>query len=112
MMAPSHAATGLLAGVLTTAAMAPVMAVGPPELLAGAAIGAGAALLPDIDHTDSTVAHAHGPVTRWLAHGARWLSAKVYRRTLTRNDAAADGAHRFLWHTPAAAAATGAVVAT
>ncbi|MDT0304269.1 metal-dependent hydrolase [Streptomonospora wellingtoniae] len=110
MMAPSHAATGLLTGVLTTAAMAPVMAVGPAELLAGAAIGAGAALLPDIDHTESTVARAHGPVTRGLAHGARWISVEVYRRTTTPKDTAADGAHRFLWHTPAAAAATGAAV--
>ncbi|GAB3456566.1 metal-dependent hydrolase [Streptomonospora sediminis] len=110
MMAPSHAATGLLAGVLTTAAMAPVMAVGPMELLAGAAVGAGAALLPDIDHPGSTVARSHGPLTRLLADGARRVSAAVYYRTLTPRDTVADGTHRFLWHTPAAAAATGAVV--
>ncbi|GAA4887392.1 metal-dependent hydrolase [Streptomonospora salina] len=110
MMAPSHAATGLLVGVLTTAAMAPAMSVGPPELLAGAALGAGAALLPDIDHPDSTVARAHGPLTRGLAHGARWVSAEIHRRTATPEDAVADGAHRFLWHTPVAAVATGVLV--
>ncbi|WP_017591503.1 metal-dependent hydrolase [Nocardiopsis potens] len=109
-MAPSHAATGLLAGVLATAAAAPFMAVGPMELAAGAAIGAGAALLPDIDHPGSTATTSQGPLTRVLSAGARRLSAWVYHATLTRADTVADGEHRYLWHTPAAALATGAAV--
>ncbi|MFC3522844.1 metal-dependent hydrolase [Streptomonospora nanhaiensis] len=110
MMAPAHAATGLLAGVLATHAMSPLMDVGPLEVAAGAAIGAGAALLPDIDHPGSTVARAHGPLTAWLSRAARWASTETYYRTLTRHDTVADGAHRFLWHTPAAALATGLAV--
>src|SRR5690606_41513753 len=84
LMAPSHAATGLLAGVLATAAVAPFMAVGPMELAAGAAIGAGAALLPDIDHPNSTATGSQGPLTRLLSAGARQFSAWVYHATLTR----------------------------
>ncbi|MDA0565705.1 metal-dependent hydrolase [Streptomonospora sp. S1-112] len=106
-MAPAHAATGLLAGVLATGAVSPFMAVGPLEVAAGAAIGAGSALLPDLDHPGSTAARAHGPLTGWLSRGARWASREVYYRTLTPADAPADGAHRFLWHTPAAALAVG-----
>ncbi|MDA8371785.1 MAG: metal-dependent hydrolase [Nocardiopsaceae bacterium] len=109
-MAPSHAATGLLTGVLATAALSPVMAVGPLELGAGAVIGAGAALLPDIDHPGSTATRSQGPVTWLLSAGARRLSAAVYRRTRTRADTAADGEHRYLWHTPVAAVVTGGLV--
>ncbi|MFD0804344.1 metal-dependent hydrolase, partial [Streptomonospora algeriensis] len=111
MMAPSHAATGLLAGLLTTA-LSPLADAGPLELAAGAAVGAGAALLPDVDHPASTVTRFQGPITRLVSAGARRASAEVYHRTATSADAAQDGEHRYLWHTPAAALAVGAATGT
>ncbi|WP_338011663.1 metal-dependent hydrolase [Streptomonospora alba] len=112
MMASSHAATGLIAGLLATAALSPVFGAGPVELAAGAAVGAGAALLPDVDHPASTVTRFQGPVTRLVSAGARWISAAVYHRTATAADTARNGEHRHLWHTPAAALAAGAALGT
>lgn len=69
MMARSHA---LSASCLWLAgAPAVVAAAGhhlpAGELVASAAVCAGAALLPDIDSPESTIAYAGGPLTRWIA---------------------------------------------
>ncbi|WP_067966002.1 metal-dependent hydrolase [Nocardiopsis trehalosi] len=111
-MAPSHAATGLLAGVLATAALSPLTPAGPLDYTAAAAIGAGAALLPDIDHPRSTATRSQGPLTAALSWLARRASAAVHHRTRTAADAATDGMHRHLWHTPAAALALGLAAGT
>ncbi|MFC3994420.1 metal-dependent hydrolase [Nocardiopsis sediminis] len=111
-MAPSHAATGAAAGVAATLATAPLtgMRADAWVLATGALIGAGAALLPDIDQPGSTAARSQGPVTGLAAAGAQALSAWAYRRTRTPNDARSTGTHRYLFHTPAFAVALGTVV--
>ncbi|MEU1508127.1 metal-dependent hydrolase [Kitasatospora sp. NPDC005748] len=66
MMGHSHAVSG---GLLFAAASGhlPVELVGPgfgpADLLMGTVLCAGAALLPDLDHHDSTLAHFLGPVS-------------------------------------------------
>ncbi|MFC4561677.1 metal-dependent hydrolase [Nocardiopsis mangrovi] len=110
-MAPSHAATGAAAGVATTLATAPLTGMHADTwvLATGALIGAGAALLPDIDQPGSTAARSQGPLTGIAAAGAQSLSAWVYRRTRTPQDTRGAGTHRYLFHTPAFALALGLV---
>lgn len=63
-----------LSGALAFAALAPVMHVPAGGYLAtGVAIGAGAGLLPDIDHPDSSVALSFG----FLTNSFSWLVEKV-----------------------------------
>ncbi|WP_337661819.1 MULTISPECIES: metal-dependent hydrolase [Actinoalloteichus] len=107
-----HSTTGLLAGVGTTMALAPLAGVETtvPLLLTGGLVAAGAALLPDIDHDGSTVSRSGGALTALLASGAQSVSRFAYRVTRTRHDLPGDGAHRYLTHTPVAALAVGLVV--
>lgn len=93
MMARSHSLSGCaiwlgaapLVGTLTGRAL------GPGTLALGAGVCAGAALLPDLDHEDGTLAHALGPATRQL----------------TRLVANLSGGHRHATHSLAFAAAAG-----
>ncbi len=67
-MGRTHALSGAaawlaLAPALTDAAGLPI---GAAELLAGAAVAAGAAMLPDLDHPSGGIAGTLGPVTRLL----------------------------------------------
>ncbi|WP_341721505.1 metal-dependent hydrolase [Thermobifida halotolerans] len=112
MMGFSHAATGALAGVAVAAPLTAATGVPPTpvSLLAWAALGAGAALVPDLDHPSSTVTRSQGPVTDLLSRGVRALSLAVYRRTRTPADNS-GGEHRHLVHTPAFAIAVGAAAA-
>jgi membrane-bound metal-dependent hydrolase YbcI (DUF457 family) len=69
MMGRTHAATGAvlyLAGqpLLDMWGVAPTT---PGVLIAGTVAAAGAALLPDLDTTESTASHAVGPVTQLVA---------------------------------------------
>ena len=66
VMGHSHAATGLLVG-LVTAPVAPVS--GPLEVAAWVAVWGGAALLPDLDTGGSSAARMWGPGSRWAAKG-------------------------------------------
>lgn len=65
MMGRTHALTGLAAGTFATYSIhVPLW-----EGVAGVALCAGAAILPDIDHPRSTVSNVYGPLTRafcWL----------------------------------------------
>lgn len=101
MMGPGHALTGA-AGGLVAALLADELAGAPlgtagAVLLAG--LGAGAALLPDLDHERATVSTSFGPFTRVLARGLNRASARVYDRTATVRDEDRDGGHRGLTHT-------------
>lgn len=51
-----------------------VNALTPAELVAGAIICAGAAMLPDLDHPSATIAQTFGPVTWVLSKGVNWIS--------------------------------------
>ncbi|WP_407918379.1 metal-dependent hydrolase [Kitasatospora sp. NE20-6] len=98
-MGHSHA----LGGALVFAGSGPLLLpsligrpLSPGEVLLGTLLSAGAALLPDADHPDGTVAHLLGPVTRLLCRAVGKIS----------------GGHRHATHSLlfAAAATAGAVL--
>src|SRR5262245_16859969 len=66
----THALSGAVAGA---AAGEYVLHLPVPGILILTGLTAGAAVLPDLDHPDSTLAHAFGPLTRLFA----WLVGKV-----------------------------------
>lgn len=87
MMGHSHALSGAVVwlGVAPGLAaltgelvpeLAPVMAraLNPAELIAGAVICAGAAMLPDLDHPSATIAQTFGPVTFALSKAVNFVS--------------------------------------
>jgi membrane-bound metal-dependent hydrolase YbcI (DUF457 family) len=95
MMGRTHAATGVLAGLL----------VGPwvgladlPQLAPFAVATAGYALLPDLDHPSSTATRQFGLVSRGLSLLLRGMSAWLYARTKGPRDEP-GGTHRHLTHT-------------
>ncbi|MFD0471915.1 metal-dependent hydrolase [Nonomuraea thailandensis] len=49
-------------------------ALSPAELIAGAIICAGAAMLPDLDHPSATIAQTFGPLTWGLSKLVSWIS--------------------------------------
>lgn len=79
MMGHTHALSGA-AGWL---ALVPVLdgqeflgatfSLGPGEIVAGALVCAGAALLPDIDHHNSTVTQTYGVVTKLISRVTNWV---------------------------------------
>jgi membrane-bound metal-dependent hydrolase YbcI (DUF457 family) len=76
----THAISGAVTG---TAASLYVLHLPPPQALLMAGLTAGAAVLPDLDHPDSTLAHSFG----FLTHGFAWAVGKV------------SGGHRHGTHT-------------
>ena len=77
MRGESHALTGAAAWLAVTSTSAWAFGVAPqslPDQLAGALLCAGAAMAPDWDHPDGTVAHSLKPFTRWTAEGISAVS--------------------------------------
>ena len=113
MMGPGHAVSGAAVGLYaaTLARDTGLLDIGVPATLLGAALCAGAALLPDLDHPNATVARAFGPASAALARGLNAASAAVYRATKTAVDEDRDGGHRGLTHTGVFAAGLGGAVA-
>ncbi|MBF8190487.1 metal-dependent hydrolase [Nonomuraea sp. K274] len=90
MMGHTHAMTGAIAwlGLAPPLAALPLLnessrfvdigimatALSPAELIAGALICAGAAMLPDLDHPSATIAQTFGPITWGLSKAVAWLS--------------------------------------
>lgn len=113
MLGRSHAlsgAVGWLAGCATVA----VVGVHPQSVTVavGAAVSAGFALAPDIDHPSSTVARTLGPVSRLFAHGVAGLAGAARRGSCDHCRAESDrGGHRAATHTGVFAAVLGVVVA-
>lgn len=98
---PTHAMSGLAAWAAVTA-LASDHAVGnltPQAWFVGAALAAGGALLPDLDHPESTVSTTFGPVSLALSNVLNSVSHGVYRATRTRKDSNRKGGHRGLTHT-------------
>ncbi|WP_084957789.1 metal-dependent hydrolase [Thermoactinospora rubra] len=107
MMGHSHAMTGAIAwlGLAPALAAIPLLnessryidsgimaaALSPAELIAGALLCAGAAMLPDLDHPHATIAQTFGPVTWGLSKVVSWLA----------------GGHRGMTHSLAFAVAAG-----
>ncbi|WP_433223880.1 metal-dependent hydrolase [Dactylosporangium sp. CS-047395] len=111
-MGSSHAvsgAAGWLGGcALLAAAGAPV---GPPVVVVGTVIAAGAALLPDCDHPSSCVAYTFGPVSRFLCRRIGRACAVLHARTRTPLDVRDLDGHRTLTHTVLFALVTGLLAA-
>ncbi|MEV8335596.1 metal-dependent hydrolase [Streptomyces niveus] len=110
-MGPTHALSGVAVWMGGAAGLQscgyPLPA---PELAVGAAVCAGAALLPDIDHPSSTVARTFGPVSTALSHLVDRVSTKVYNGTRTARETPRNSGHRTLTHTAVFAAGLGGLV--
>src|SRR5580704_4591452 len=63
MLGRDHA----LSGAVVFAALAPSLHVTVSHLAAGVVLAAGAGVLPDIDHPDSTISRSFGFLTEWFA---------------------------------------------
>ena len=107
MMGKTHAATGLLAGLL----VAPAVGTDTPQTLVFAATTAGYALLPDLDHPNARASRLLGPITGLLSRGLRAASAALYQATKGPRDENGSGTHRHLSHTVLFALICGAATA-
>lgn len=97
-MGPTHAASGLAAGVGTAA----LLGVTEPAAIASiAVITAGAALLPDLDHPSATLARTFGPVSKAASVATNTVSSAVATAVATPADRRGGkvGGHRTLTHT-------------
>jgi membrane-bound metal-dependent hydrolase YbcI (DUF457 family) len=114
MLGRDHA----LSGAVVFAALTPALHVTEAHLAAGVVLTAGAGVLPDIDHPDSTIARSFGFLTEWFAwvvdrlsgghrHGTHSLvgiavftvgvyGAGVYQ--LSEPKSLAEGHLAFSWH--------------
>lgn len=109
-MGSTHATTGGLTGILTVGLLGGDL----KTIAAGAVLGAGAALVSDLDHGNSCATLAHGPITRIPSRMIVGISKFSYRHTRTtwekshlpKHDA---GGHRYLTHTAIFALITGVV---
>ncbi|MGX7827548.1 metal-dependent hydrolase [Actinokineospora sp. 24-640] len=98
---PTHAMSGL-AGWATVTALAGGTALGSLSVkgwLVGAVLASGAALLPDLDHPESTVSRTFGQVSAAASKVLNGISKLVYRATRTNRDSKREGGHRGLTHT-------------
>lgn len=100
MLGVSHATSGAVLGLAVAGYVPLALGVEPSagSVLTFAAVCAGAALLPDLDHPSST-ATKHFTAASFLASQVvRPLSGLVYRLTRARRDTG-KGTHRGLTHT-------------
>ncbi|MET8957038.1 metal-dependent hydrolase [Streptomyces sp. NPDC004533] len=77
MMGHSHAVSGALLFAGSAPFLPPLLLhthLAPREILMGTVLCAGAALLPDLDHHDGTIAHFLGPISRLLCRFVAWIS--------------------------------------
>lgn len=96
MLGKTHAATGWCAGL----ALAPTLGAPTlPQALVVAAVTAGAALLPDLDHPSSSASRFAGPLTAALSAVVRFLSRGLYQITKGSRDERVSGGHRHATHT-------------
>ncbi|AUS79280.1 metal-dependent hydrolase [Actinoalloteichus sp. AHMU CJ021] len=98
---PTHAISGLATWAAVTA-LANTHSIGqlsPKTWVVGATLASGAALLPDIDHPNSTVARTFGSASRGVSAAVNTISGWVYKVTKTKKDSNRDGGHRGLTHT-------------
>jgi membrane-bound metal-dependent hydrolase YbcI (DUF457 family) len=78
MMARTHAVSAIPPALAVGGA---VFGLAGLDLAAFAVCAAGAALINDLDHPDSTIARTFGPLTVALAHAVRWASGGHRRGT-------------------------------
>ncbi|MFZ2178294.1 MAG: metal-dependent hydrolase [Rhodococcus sp. (in: high G+C Gram-positive bacteria)] len=101
VMGPTHAMSGAAVG-LVVADVLPLDWGGPTstaETFTFAAVCAGAALLPDLDTSQSTVSRSFGPVSTVAAKGVDAISLGFYTLTKGKRDGRRRGGHRTFTHT-------------
>lgn len=105
----TSAAAGWLAGCATATAVG--WTPSTTAVIVGALVAAGSALLPDIDHPQSTISASLGPITgiiAWLvAAGGAWLRGASCDHCRQRRD---GGGHRMVTHTVVFALGVGLAV--
>ncbi len=120
VMGPTHAMSGAAAwmAACTAGALPAMSSAHPSVVLAGAAVAAGSALLPDLDcpgslspKDGSTVVRAFGVVGEAVGHALSNVSLAVYNLTASRYDKPRTSGHRTLTHTLVFTAGVGAMVA-
>ncbi len=121
VMGPTHALSGAAAWLGGSWALTEWhgMHQSPAELAVGAAVCAGAALLPDLDCSGkvtanrggATVARTFGVFSLFLAECVEKFALVVYSLTRTRHDPRRKNGHRTLTHTWLYNAALGGLVA-
>jgi membrane-bound metal-dependent hydrolase YbcI (DUF457 family) len=106
---PTHAVSGVVAWAAVTAFAGahPLAHLSVKTWVVGATLASGAALLPDIDHPRSTVAHTFGVVSWGISRLISGFSGFVYQLTSTGHDSHRDGTHRGFTHTLVFAALAG-----
>lgn len=108
MMGRTHALTGWCAGL----GLAPLVGADTlHEAVVFAAVTAGFALLPDLDHPGATASKLLGPLTRGLSWLLRRASSGLYALTKGPRDENHSGTHRHMTHTVAFAVALGGLTA-
>ncbi|WP_436560648.1 metal-dependent hydrolase [Kitasatospora sp. HPMI-4] len=76
-MGHSHAVSGAMLYAVSAPFLPPLLLgihLGPAAILMGTVLSAGAALLPDLDHHDGTIANFLGPVSKALCRFVAWAS--------------------------------------
>jgi membrane-bound metal-dependent hydrolase YbcI (DUF457 family) len=108
-MGKTHARQGVPAGIALATFGAPLVGAPLPLSLGVAVAGLiiGAAVFPDIDHPDATVAHTFGPASTIVSKAVHGVSGTLYSLTRTKYDRDRDGGHRGITHTALFAAGTG-----
>ena len=101
MMGPTHAMTGVAAGLGVAAAASHYgySQLGVAEVIVLAGVTAGAALLPDIDHPSATLARTWGPLSRGVSKAVNSASAGIVNLTGNKRDKHCSNGHRTFTHT-------------
>ncbi|MFE0462190.1 metal-dependent hydrolase [Kitasatospora sp. NPDC058965] len=77
MMGHSHAVSGAMLFAGSAPFLPPLLLhthLRPADILLGTVLCAGAALLPDLDHHDGTIANFLGPISKILCRFVAWIS--------------------------------------
>lgn len=77
MMGHSHAVSGAMLYAGSAPFLPPLLLhthLKPADILLGTVLCAGAALLPDLDHHDGTIANFLGPISKLLCRFVAWIS--------------------------------------
>jgi membrane-bound metal-dependent hydrolase YbcI (DUF457 family) len=101
VMGPTHSMMGASSGLwlATTLPDSWGGATTPVEALAYAGIGAGAALLPDLDSPQATISRSFGPLTQGLSHIIDAGAVAFVNATGSKRDTPVNGGHRTATHT-------------
>jgi membrane-bound metal-dependent hydrolase YbcI (DUF457 family) len=100
MMARAHALSGAALGLVgCQLAQLGGATVTPATAFTASAVCAGAALLPDLDHPQASIARTFGPLSYRISRITNATSAVIYAKTKTARDDDRDGGHRGVTHT-------------